>query len=200
MTKQKGLKTGEKVMFGFAAIFILLAVIAYIILESVRLSSDEPMFANSTHYEFSEEGLRGSALFRTSRCTSCHRAMRNGTNMGLSLDGLGSARSREWILAFMLNPEENYGAPTVDHGPGPKEAAYVAKLPKETLQAIAEFLSSLKSDQGSSTSPLPPEGRSEFIDGMLKMWAPEEWDEKYTDIREKEQPQPNAEKPAQGGE
>ncbi len=185
-------------MFGFAAIFILLAVIAYIILESIRLSSDEPMFTTSTHYEFSEEGLRGSALFRTSRCTSCHRAMRNGTNMGLSLDGLGSARSREWILAFMLNPEENYGAPTVDHGPGPKEAAYVAKLPKENLHAIAEFLSFLKSNQGSSTSPLPPEGRSEFIDGMVKMWAPEEWDEKYTDIREKDQTKPVTEKPAQG--
>jgi hypothetical protein len=198
MTKQKGLKTGEKVMFGFAAIFVLLAVIAYIVLESVRLNADEPMFETKTHYEFSEEGHRGSALFRTSRCTSCHRALRNGTNMGLSLDGLGSLRSREWILAFLLDPEKNYGAPTVDHGLTPKEGAYVAKLPKETLHAIAEFLSSLKSDQGSSTSPLPPKGRSEFIDGMVKMWAPEEWNEKYTDIREKDQAQPVVEKPAQG--
>lgn len=198
MTKQKKLKTGEKVMFGFAAIFVLLAVIAYVILESIRLSSDEPMFETKTHYQFSEEGHRGSELFRTSRCTSCHRALRNGTNMGLSLDGLGSARSREWILAFLLNPEANYGAPTVDHGLGSKEAAYVAKLPKENLHAIAEFLSSLKSDQGSSTSPLPPEGRSEFIDGMVKMWAPEGWDDKYTDIREKDQSKPVAEEPSQG--
>jgi cytochrome c553 len=185
-SNKKSLKTGEKVLFGIAGVFIVLAVIAYIILEMYRLSSDTPIFESKTSFDFSEQGAVGSALFRESRCTSCHRALRNGTNMGLSLDGVGSLRTSEWLYNFLKDPEQTYGAPTIDHGAAPKEAAYVAKLPDEDLRAIAQFISELKAEQGSASAPVPPDGRSEFIDNMVKTWAPKEWKEKYSDVREKQ--------------
>lgn len=184
-SSKKSLKTGEKVLFGIAGVFILLAVVAYILLEMYRLSSDKPMFETKTSFDFSEKGAVGSALFRESRCTSCHRALRNGTNMGLSLDGVGSERTAEWLYNFLKNPEETYGAPTIDHGSSPKEAAYVSELPDENLRAMAQFISELKAEQGSASAPVPPEGRSEFIDNMVKTWAPKDWKEKYSDVREK---------------
>jgi hypothetical protein len=179
------LKVGEKILFGIFGAFIVLATASFVILEVVRHKSSKPLFETKTHYELSAEGQRGSALFRESRCTSCHRAMRNGTNMALSLDGVGSRRTPDWLMNFLLNPETTYDARTIDHGAAPKEAAYVAELPKENLHAIAVFLSELRADQGAASSPLPPEGRSEFIDSMVKVWAPKEWDERYQDIREK---------------
>lgn len=184
--KKQVFKTGEKVLFGIVGVFVVLAVIAYVILESVRLSSDEPMFETKTSYDFSEQGAVGSALFRESRCTSCHRALRNGTNMGLSLDGVGSLRTYDWLYDFLKNPEQTYGSATLDHGPSPKEAAYVARMPDDQLQAMARFISELKAEQGSASAPVPPDGRSEFIDSMVKTWAPKEWEEKYSDVREKD--------------
>lgn len=191
--KKQFLKTGEKVLFGIVGVFILLAMIAYIVLESVRLNSDKPMFQVKTNYEFSKQGSIGSALFRQSGCTACHRALRNGTNMGLSLDGVGSVRSYEWIYNFLKNPEQTYGAPTIDHGAPPKEAANVSHLPDENLKAIAMFISELKADQGSASAPVPPEGRSEFIDNMVKTWAPKDWKEKYSDVRVKPKSEPGKE-------
>ncbi len=185
MSGNKAFKVGEKILFGIFGVFIVLATVSYIALEIFRSRAPEPIFQVKTHYDFSPEGERGSVIFRESGCTSCHRAMRNGTNMGLDLDGVGSKRSRDWIYQFMKQPETTYSARTIDHGGRPKEAAYVAELPETSLQAIAAFLSELKADQGSAASPLPPEGRSEFIDNMLKAWAPESWKEKYADIRQR---------------
>ncbi len=186
MTKKKQpLKSGEKVLLGIVLVFVVLAVISYAALEAYRMRSPEPIFANKTHYNFSEEGKLGSVLFRKERCTSCHRALRNGTNMGLSLDGVGSYRSLQWLEAFLSDPESVYGAPTIDHGAPPKEAAYVSELPEEERHAIAVFISQLKAEQGSSSAPVPPEGRSEFIDEMVKVWAPKSWDNKYDDVRDK---------------
>lgn len=185
MVKKQTLKTGEKVLFGIVGVFCILATIAYIALESVRLNSETPMFATKTSYDFSPEGSEGSVLFRKSGCTACHRALRNGTNMGLSLDGVGSARTFDWIYSFLSNPEETYGAKTLDHGPAPKEAAYVAQIMEKDRHAIAMFISELKAEQGSSSAPMPPEGRSQFIDDMVKTWAPTEWGEKYGDVRDK---------------
>jgi cytochrome c553 len=186
MSKQKQpLKTGEKVLVSIVVVFIVLAAISYVLLETVRLNSEKPLFETKTSFDFTDEGAKGSKIFREARCTSCHRALRNGTNMGLSLDGVGSARSYEWIYSFLKDPENTYQAKTLDHGKSPKEAAYVAKLPDEDLQAVARFISQLKAEQGSSSAPMPPEGRSEFIDSMVKAWAPKEWSEKYEDVREK---------------
>jgi len=192
MSKQKqSLKSGEKILFGIVAVFIGLAVIGYAALETYRMSRTEPLFVNRTHYDFTEEGQLGSRLFREEKCTACHRALRNGTNMGLSLDGVGSLRSLDWLVAFLADPEATYGAKTFDHGPSPKEAAYVAELPEKDRHAIAVFISQLKSDRGSSSSPLPPEGRSDFIDKMVGAWAPADWKERFTDVRTKSPEKPS---------
>lgn len=172
-------------MLTIFGLFFLAAVIGYAILETVRIKSDKPIFAQLTHFNFSEEGKKGSALYRFARCNSCHRAVRSGTSMGLSLDGIGSKRSAEWLESFLLSPESNYGAPTIDHGAPPKEAAYVADMPKEDLRLIAIFLSELKADAGSSVAKVPPPGRSPFIDTMIGSFAPESWKEKYQDVRER---------------
>lgn len=187
MASKQSLKQGEKILFGIAIVFIIAAVIGYVVMEAYRARSDKPVFASKTHFNLSPAGQRGSVSFRKSRCTSCHRALRNGTNMGLSLDGVGSRRSREWLYNFLRDPEATYASPTVDHGYPPKEAAYVASLPDHDLQDIAVFISELKADQGSASAPQPPEGRSEFIDSMVGTFAPERWKDKYQDVREKDQ-------------
>ncbi|MCC6303451.1 MAG: c-type cytochrome [Gammaproteobacteria bacterium] len=194
MARGQSLKQGEKILFGIAAVFIVFAVVGYVMLETYRVQAQKPIFEVRTHYDLSEQGLTGSELFRVSRCTACHRAMRNGTNMGLSLDGLGSKRTREWIYDFLRDPEATYGAPTVDHGYPPKEAAYVSSLPQDTLMTISIFLSELRADQGAASAPMPPEGRSEFIDNMVGVFAPEEWKQKHKDVRE--QAVPGHEEPA----
>jgi len=181
------MKPGEKMMFIVAGAFVVLAFLGFIAMLFIQSKDDKPMFEMKTHFNLTEAGQRGSKAFRLNGCTTCHRALRNGTNMGRTaeLDGLGSRRTLAWIEAFLKEPEKNYGAETVDHGPTPKRADYVAQLDEATRHDIAVFLSELKSDKGSSTAEEPPEGRSEFIDSMVKTWAPASWKEKYTDIRDK---------------
>lgn len=193
MSKKQPLKSGEKILFVIFGAFFILAMIAYAALETMRLTSDKPMFAETTHFDFSEEGKIGSKIYREARCNSCHRALRTGTSMGLSLDGLGSRHTIDWISAFLANPEVTYlsesegtyKSDTLDHGPRPKEAAYVSEMSKEDLKSIAVFLSELRADAGSSVSSSPPPEHSAFIDSMVKTWAPDEWKEKYVDIRDR---------------
>ncbi|OIO70009.1 MAG: hypothetical protein CO186_02330 [Zetaproteobacteria bacterium CG_4_9_14_3_um_filter_49_83] len=180
------LKPGEKILFTVAGLFVVFAVIAFIIMQVVISKSDKPLFETKTHAELSEEGQLGSRLFRENGCTTCHRALRNGTNMGRTadLDGIGSRRTQEWLNAFLQSPESTYGSQTIDHGPGQRSAAYVSEMPKQDLHAIATFLSELISDQGSSSAAVPPKGDSPFIDSMVNTWAPKEWKEKYKDVRD----------------
>ncbi len=186
-----GLKRGEKVLFGVVALLGVMAIVSFVIMEVIRARRDHPMYANATHFDFSEEGLKGSALFRHEGCTACHRAVRNGTNMGLDLDGIGSRRSLDYLANFLKNPEPTYasvsnGARTVDHGPG-KAAENVAALPEADRHALAVFLSELRATQGSPDAPLPPKEHSSFIDAMVKEWAPDWWKADHKDIRQEAQ-------------
>ncbi|CAH1385781.1 c-type cytochrome [Candidatus Nitrotoga sp. M5] len=177
------MKLGEKLLFGGFALIGIMAFISWIVLEVVRSRLDKPMFP-VLQYEFSEQGKHGSALFRTSGCTICHRAMRNGTNMGLVLDGIGSKRTLEQLNKFLSDPEATYPGPTMDHGPS-KGAAFVAEMPQKDLQAIAVFLSELRANPGSNASRFPPAGgESKFIDEMIRMWAPDSWKSEYKDVRD----------------
>lgn len=193
MSKKQPLKAGEKILFIIFGAFIIMAIISYFILEYIRLTKDTPIFENLTTYNFSVDGHKGAMLFRVKgRCTACHRALQNGTNMGLSLDGIGSKRSPEWIYSFLTEPgktqAESYKSGVFDHGPG-KEAGYVALMSDDERRYIAAFLSELRAERGSSSSPMPPEGRSPFIDSMIGTWAPEEWKHKYKDVREGDEPE-----------
>ncbi len=184
-TKKHLLKTGEKLLFIVAGAFIILAGIAFGIMQYEMSTRDKPIFEQHTHFDLTETGKRGSQIYRRQACSECHRAMAEGTNMGNSLDGIGSRRSVTWLENFLLEPEKTYGDVTMDHGKSPKQAYYVALLPKQDIHDLAVFLSELRSDQGSSSSPVPPKGESPFIDSMVKTWAPNTWKEKYTDIRDK---------------
>ncbi len=191
MAAKSSLKRGEKVLFGIAGIFIVVALVGYVALEGYRLTTKKQIFSNLTSFDLSENGNLGHRIFKDNRCSSCHRAFLSGTSMGgqTTLDGIGSRRSHEWLVSFLSDPEpiyrETYHAATFDHGLG-KEAAYVAELGEDKLYAVATFLSELRSQQGASTSPIPPKGESVFIDSMLSIWAPESWKEKYQDIRIKD--------------
>ena len=179
-----GMKRGEKILFGVCALIGVFAIASFIMLEIIRARMDKPMYPSHIHYDFSADGLRGSNLFRKAECTQCHRAIQNGTSAGVDLDGIGSKRTLQYLRDFLKNPEATYAAQTIDHGPSPKGAAYVAKLPPADLDAIAVFLSELRADQGSAISRLPVAERSGFIDEMVKVWAPDTWKSEYKDVRE----------------
>ncbi len=182
--KWRRLKTGEKIFFVFVAVFMLVAINQYVWLERMRRSSKEVMFPIRTHYDFAGDGFAGSALFRTYNCTNCHKAVGNGTNMGLELDGIGSKHDVAYLYKFLKQPETTYPTRTVDHGLPPKEAAFVSRIPDADLHKIAVFLSQLKADRGSASAVEPPRGKSSFIDSMLDMWAPDSWRAQYRDVRE----------------
>lgn len=181
----KRLKTGEKFLFGGVVLLCLVTIQNYAMIEWLRHNSAQPLFPIRTHYEFSGEAFHGSELFRRNNCTACHRAIGNGSNMSLNLDGVGSRRDLSYLLAFLGDPENTYPSKTMDHGPAPKDAAYVADIPAQDRHAIAVFLSQLRTDRGGASAELPPPGKSGFIDAMLDMWAPDSWRIAFSDVRDR---------------
>lgn len=187
------MKKGEKILFGIVALLVLITIINFTVLESIRRNSEKPLFPILTHFVFSDEGLRGYKVYQQRDCYTCHRAVGSGTSMGISLDGLGSKHDVDYFYSFLKKPEQVYGSKTMDHGLAPKDAAYVSVLPDSELHLMATFLSELKADQGSSSSFEPPPGNSSFIDAMLDMWAPDNWRSEYKDIRDWVKPKPQEE-------
>ena len=177
------LKLGEKILFIIAGLIFVFAVLSFVMLEVYRSHLNRPMYPNYSSFDFTAEGQKGSSLFRTHGCPDCHRAVRNGTNQGVDLDGIGSKRSLDYLLQFLKRPEATYETKTMDHGLN-KAAGYVAGLPEADLHAIAVFLSELKATQGSPDARLPMPERSGFVDEMVKIWAPDTWKHQYHDLRE----------------
>ncbi|MBU6467516.1 MAG: cytochrome c [Betaproteobacteria bacterium] len=175
-------RIGEKVLFGVIGLIAIFAIVSFVGLEIYRSHLKRPMYQINDSFDFTEAGLRGSVLFRDRGCTSCHRAVRNGTNNGVDLDGVGSKRNFIYLLNFLHKPEATYESKTVDHGPF-KEAAYVANLPEKELNDMATFLSELKARQGAADSPMPMPERSGFVDEMVSIWAPKNWKNEHKDLR-----------------
>jgi Cytochrome c len=178
------MKKGEKILFGIVGLLVVVAVVNFFILESIRHHSDKPMFPILTHYDFTKDGKVGYGIYEQRECYTCHKAVGSGTSMGVTLDGLGSKHDVTYFYNFLKHPEQTYGAKTMSHGAPPKDAAYVSALPDSDLRSMAVFLSELKADQGSSSSFEPPKGDSGFIDAMVDMWTPAGWKMKFRDIRE----------------
>ena len=182
-----GLRRGEKVLFGIAGLFVAVRG------AELRRHGDLPHTLGqedvcvTSHFDFSPEGLHGLGAIPGPGLHRCHRAVRNGTNNGVNLDGIGSRRTLDYLVAFLHEPEPTYGTATVDHGAG-KGAAYVAQLSEPDLHSLAVFLSELKATQGSPDARLPVEGRSGFIDDMVKVWAPSSWKTQFHDVREEASP------------
>jgi hypothetical protein len=187
------MKKGEKILFGIVGLLVVITIINFTVLESIRRHSEKPLFPILTHFVFSDAGLQGYKIYQQRDCYTCHRAVGSGTSMGISLDGLGSKHDVDYFYNFLKKPEQTYVAKTMDHGLAPKDAAYVAALPDSDLHLMATFLSELKADQGSSSSFEPPPGNSSFIDAMLDMWAPDNWRSEYKDIRDWVKPKPQEE-------
>ncbi len=180
------MKVGEKVLFGMFGVFMLLAAVGFYFMDAA-VQRHPGMFKVTTHYDLSAEGEKGSAIFLKEGCTDCHRAIQDGTNSGLSLDGEGSRRDAKWIYNFLKHPQQTYGVETIDHRDPPAAAAYVAVLPEEKIKALSVFLSELTADKGSTSSAMPPDAHDAFVDKMVKMWAPDSWKLKYKDIRKEGQ-------------
>lgn len=177
------MKKGEKILFGIIGLLVVITIINFTVLESIRHHSDKPMYPILTHFNFSDAGRVGYEVYQHQGCYTCHRAVGSGTSMGVSLDGLGSKHDANYFYHFLKDPENTYGAKTMDHGAAPKDAAYVSALPEADLRNMSIFLSELKADQGSSSSFEPPKGNSSFIDAMVDMWAPDGWRSQFKDIR-----------------
>lgn len=177
------MKKGEKILFGVVAFLVIITVINFTVLETIRHQSDKPMYPILTHFVFSEDGKKGYEKYQQGGCYTCHRAVGSGTSMGVSMDGLGSKHDVNYFYQFLKDPEKTYGAKTLDHGEKPKDAAYVKDLPDADLHLMAIFLSELKAESGSSSAFEPPPGESSFIDAMLDMWAPDGWRSQFKDIR-----------------
>ena len=178
------MKLGEKILFGIIGLLVVITIISFFSLESIRHHSKKPLFPILTHYEFTAEGEKGYGIYQHRGCYECHHAVGSGTSMGVSLDGMGSKHDAEYFYNFLKYPEKTYGAKTLDHGTPPKDAAYVSELPDDELRAMAVFVSELKADQGSSSSFEPPAEQSSFVDAMVQMWTPAGWKTSFTDIRE----------------
>ena len=178
------MKLGEKILFGIVGLLVVITVVSFFSLESIRHHSAKPLFPILTHYEFSAEGEKGYSIYQQRGCYECHHAVGSGTSMGVSLDGMGSKHDQNYFYNFLKNPEKTYGAKTLDHGTPPKDAAYVSELPDSDLRSMAVFVSELKADQGSSSSFEPPEEQSSFVDAMVQMWTPAGWKTSFTDIRD----------------
>jgi cytochrome c553 len=168
------MKRGEKILFIIFAVFMAMTVIGFGLLEYIRHHQTAPMYPISDHYDFSAAGLRGATLFREKGCTNCHRALRDGTNMGVVLDGLGSKYDFNYFYNFLKHPNDVLGQ-TVDHGDAPKTAAYVSDLPDPELRDLAHFLSQLRADPGAADSPIAPSEKSPAIEALLRRLAPEAW-------------------------
>ena len=76
-----GLRLGEKILFGMAAVFVVFAVASFIAMEIYRAHSGKKMYAATTHFDFSQEGRVGSERFRDLGCTNCHRAFATAPTM-----------------------------------------------------------------------------------------------------------------------
>jgi cytochrome c553 len=169
---------------------VVFAVISFIGMEIYRARSGKDMYSDAAKFDFSAQGRVGSERFRELGCTNCHRAVRNGTNNGVNLDGIGSRRSMDYLVAFLHHPESTYETQTVEHGPG-KRAAFVAELPETDLHSLAIFLSELKASQGSPDARLPVEAHDGFVDEMVKIWAPSTWKSQFHDVRDEKPSAPH---------
>ena len=58
-TKKQRLKKGEKLLFIVAGAFIIIASIAFGIMQYMMATSDKPMFEQHTHFDLPEVGHRG---------------------------------------------------------------------------------------------------------------------------------------------
>jgi hypothetical protein len=181
---------GEKVLFGIAGLFVLFAVLSFIGMEIYRIHSGKKMYAITSHFDFSPEGLRGSERFRDLGCSACHRAVRNGTNNGVNLDGIGSRRTLDYLIAFLHQPEPTYG--TRNRGTWRRQGGGLCRAAAGSGPAFAGHLPvGTEGQPGIARCTPAVDSRSGFIDDMVKIWAPSSWKSQYHDVRGRKPSRPS---------
>ncbi len=95
-------------------------------------------------YEETLETAAGEAIYRREGCLSCHEIFGNGASYGPSLDGIGSKRSKEWIIRYLKSPW-----PGVSAKPYRLRMPSYASLPSSDLEKLAQYLLALKFIQSS---------------------------------------------------
>ena len=118
----------------------------------MQIRSDAPPQARD-HYEWTEAGLNGKALYGKLGCNNCHRAMGVGeVGHAPVLDGEGTRRTREWLQRYFNNPLSVVPGSAHDGHLGPDFRAMAE--PQRVL--LIEFLFGLKAGPDSPNYPRPP--------------------------------------------
>jgi ubiquinol-cytochrome c reductase cytochrome b subunit len=118
----------------YAAAFVALAVIAILVLSSLRMRSawtacpmDEPPPVPAG-VVLSEEAEQGRQLFATHGCNSCHAVGGHGREVAVDLAALPKLLSHAELKAFIRRPPEGVAMPTYEH------------LPPDELERLAAFV------------------------------------------------------------
>lgn len=143
------MKPGEKIMFGLTIALTLAAIVEV----GMRYSGGQQPAAPRDYAEWTPQAVQGYELYKRKGCNSCHRVMRVG-EIGVApvLDGEGTRRGREWLTAYFHRPAEVVAGSAHDGHLGPDFRA----LNDDEQRLLVEFMTSLRSNPGSSNYPLPP--------------------------------------------
>ena len=93
-------------------------------------------------YQQTPGTLQGEIIYRREGCLSCHEIFGNGASYGPSLDGVGSKRTKEWLIRYLKSP---WGG--VSAKPYRLKMLPYDHLPENDLDSLAEYLLALKSTE-----------------------------------------------------
>ena len=91
-------------------------------------------------YEANALTTKGEGIYRREGCLSCHEIFGNGASYGPSLDGVGSKRTKDWLIQYLKSPW-----PGVSLKPYRLRMPPYDHLPANELDVLAEYLLALKS-------------------------------------------------------
>ena len=90
-------------------------------------------------YEETASSLKGENIYRREGCLACHEIFGNGASYGPSLDGVGSKRTRMWLVSYLKSPWS-----------GVSQKPYRLKMPpynhlsEDDLNNLVDYLLALK--------------------------------------------------------
>jgi len=148
---ETGVKKGERIFFWVSGVIAVLAVASVV---GRSTGDDSTPHKSRDYYEWSDAAGEGYKQYKASGCNSCHRVLRMGeAGVAPVLDGEGTRRSEQWLVAYLQNPESM--VPGSVHG-ADKMGPDFGQLNEQQRQYFVKFLVSLKSNPGSSNYPVPP--------------------------------------------
>lgn len=142
------LKLGEKILFGFSALVIVMAAVrGYQV-----ITREEPSMPKH-YYEWDEVGLQGHYVYREMGCNSCHKAMGVGeAGVAPVLDGVGTRRTEEWLQQYLTNPGQLVPGTAHDGSLGPD----FRTLQMDERKLLTAYLFGLKANPNSPNYPVRP--------------------------------------------